>query len=639
MKKKLLIFLLLALSALAILASCKGSEGDVTDPLTDGTKEPIGSKDITTETESTNTPETDAPIEEEPFIHSFYDLNKNSNELLSHGTDTRFSCLELDYRTYGTLDYSKGYEFEIKAFYPRIKKLPNGEYILFFQNGQHGTSVYYTTSPDAKAWATPTLFLRQNEETGYYATLDALVLNNGELLTVCSYRKRCTAPDSYVLHPEENGLIMRKSSDNGKTWTDEKKIYIGTNWEPSILQLESGEIQVYFTNTTSYLKVPTINDNSTGTVIIRSFDNGETWTSDMSRTYSGQIVSQTATRIADGIQLYTDQMPVAIKMLGSDKIMLAIETRIRDEKGNDSFTISVSFSDDNWKTPLDPSSEGPKEKLNNIQTAAGGPYLSQFISGEIICSFSYQGMFRYRIFDATGKNYSDIQTNMTRLSGSLWSSTEVVDTHSLYVAMEDRTTKNGALAKSVIKYGKMNLNHSIESKKTAPVIDGLTSDWSMNDEAFFVGCESQAQASYRVTADDEYLYFLFERLDYDIMSKGDEMGIRFAGIDQKDFYRIDFDINGVTNFCNMMDKPYELPEGCFAIKAYGTVDDPSDEDIGFTVEFKVPLSLIEGRHSEFVVMPILQNYDNEDTADRTGYSPTYMTNGDKSTWLHVDIAD
>ncbi len=622
MKKKLFFILALAICAILVIAGC-ANEPESTQPTqTDAeTEQPI------------------SPEEEESSVHSFYELNKNSNELLSHGTDNRFSCIELDYRTYGELDYSTGYEFEIKAFYPRMKKLPNGEYILFFQNGQHGTSVYYTTSTDAKNWAKPTLFLRQNEETGYYATLDAIVLNNGELLTVCSYRKRCTAPDSYVLHPEQNGIIMRKSSDNGKTWTDEKKIYIGTNWEPSILQLESGEIQVYFTNTTSYLKVPTIKDNSTGTAIIRSFDNGETWSSDLSKTYSGQIVSQTATRIVDGIQLYTDQMPVALKMLGSDKIMLAVETRVRDEKGNDSFTISISFSDDNWKTPLDPKSEGPAEKLNNIQMSAGGPYLSQFISGEIICSFSYQGHFRYRIFDATGKNYSDIQTNMTRLSGSLWSSTEVVDTHSLYACMEDRTSENGSLVKSVIKYGKFNLNHSIKSKKTTPTLDGLSNDWNMNDEAFFVGSESQAQASYRVTADNEYLYFLFERLDYDIMSEGDEMGIRFAGIDQKDFYRIDFNINGVTNFCTMLDKPMELPEDCVATKIYGTPDDPSDEDIGFTVEVKIPLSLIEGSHNEFVVMPILKNYDNEQTTDREGYSPTYMTNGDKSTWLHVDITD
>lgn len=48
--------------------------------------------------------------------------------------------------------------------------------------------------------------------------------------------------------PQSNGIMMRRSSDNGRTWSTAQIIYQGTTWEPYALQLRSGEIQVYFTD-------------------------------------------------------------------------------------------------------------------------------------------------------------------------------------------------------------------------------------------------------------------------------------------------------------------------------------------------------------------------------------------------------
>ncbi len=38
------------------------------------------------------------------------------------------------------------------ANYPRIKKLPNGQYILFWHNNSVGANVFYTRSSDLKNW-------------------------------------------------------------------------------------------------------------------------------------------------------------------------------------------------------------------------------------------------------------------------------------------------------------------------------------------------------------------------------------------------------------------------------------------------------------------------------------------------------
>ncbi len=68
----------------------------------------------------------------------------------------------------------------------------------------------------------------------------------------------------------------------GQTWGEEQIIYKGSNWEPQILQLPDGEIQVYFTHGGPKIQpqmeagIPTSQMvPSSGTAIIRSKDNGK----------------------------------------------------------------------------------------------------------------------------------------------------------------------------------------------------------------------------------------------------------------------------------------------------------------------------------------------------------------------------
>lgn len=78
--------------------------------------------------------------------------------------------------------------------------------------------------------------------------------------------------------------MMRRSSDNGRTWSTAQIIYQGTTWEPYALQLRSGEIQVYFTDSE-----PLTADS--GTAMLRSMDNGADmdgrWKGDPSKDWTG----------------------------------------------------------------------------------------------------------------------------------------------------------------------------------------------------------------------------------------------------------------------------------------------------------------------------------------------------------------
>src|SRR5690606_24457514 len=120
------------------------------------------------------------------------ELNKGDVELNSHADFTSRSSLKMNYRTYvGIGKDGLGVD---NPRYPRIKKLPNGTYIMFFHNAPQsiGASIDYAVSNDLKTW-TPKGKIYKNykiidskgeENERRYANCDALVLSNGDLIAV-----------------------------------------------------------------------------------------------------------------------------------------------------------------------------------------------------------------------------------------------------------------------------------------------------------------------------------------------------------------------------------------------------------------------------------------------------------------------
>ena len=80
---------------------------------------------------------------------------------------------------------------------------------------------------------------------------------------------------------KDNGLAIKTSSDEGKSWTMEKRINVGTCWEPRPLVLPSGRVIIYYTDSCPYIEgvwsSPVI---SSGVSYIYSDDNGKTWKPD-----------------------------------------------------------------------------------------------------------------------------------------------------------------------------------------------------------------------------------------------------------------------------------------------------------------------------------------------------------------------
>ena len=105
---------------------------------------------------------------------------------------------------------------------------------MFYHNNQIGASCSYATSMDFKTWSYKGKVFTNYSITDSkgekndrrYSNCDGLVLSNGDILTVASYR----ANNGYRDLPKDAGIEMRRSTDNGVTWSEPVSVYQGVNW-------------------------------------------------------------------------------------------------------------------------------------------------------------------------------------------------------------------------------------------------------------------------------------------------------------------------------------------------------------------------------------------------------------------------
>jgi len=301
--------------------------------------------------------------------------------------------------------------------YPRMIQLHDNSLICVYEVG--GGSIECIKSADlGNNWSVPVVIAsRQN---GINMTVpEILELNDHSLLASYNPRPSPITPSNHF------GIRTKKSYDGGLTWKDERLLYeAGTKfedgcWEPSQVQLPSGEIQLFFSDEGIYT-----NSNEQNISIFKSMDNGLTWTT------QPQIVSFRAGR--------RDGMPVPILLKDKNEILFSIE-----DNGVGEFKPSIIRTTiaDNWKTIAGGTSPNRNAALarplhDNIY--AGAPYLRQLKTGETILSYqgtegrnrdwSHSCMF-VAIGDAEGRNFTNqsIPFNVPLNKQGLWNSLCVLD--------------------------------------------------------------------------------------------------------------------------------------------------------------------------------------------------------------------
>ncbi|MCM1502686.1 MAG: glycoside hydrolase [Bacteroidales bacterium] len=554
-------------------------------------------------------------VEEEPAmtdITSIYSLNRKEGFVNSHHSDWKYSFIETDFRsTYRFVDPVLTAKL---AYYPRIKQLANGGYMLSYQQNNSAHDVYYGLSYDFKNWDFKDRHLFEKvpfkeidancplPETSkiLYSSADYMVLADGDILAFAAYRFN----PSYTQHTDWCGIMIRRSTDNGKTWSTPRRIFQGSAcWEPSGLQLESGEIHIYYTRAN-----PSIGDS--GTALLRSTDNGETWED------VGYVIRQAAGTGTDGVTpIYTDQMPVAIRLNETGRIAIALESRFgRTATAEDKYHISMAWCDDNWASGgLTGSQVGPADRANNIFLNEAAPYLVQFPSGETVLSTGINKVHNIRMGNARADQFSSPYPVCA--GPGVWGSIDVADSHVLLSAFNYRATDNADTYGIEIR--RHILNHRINASEFTPAMTGSSTHWENVDDALFIGSEMYTQTVFRFAYDEENIYCLVERSDESLTAE-DGMTLMFQSGNTTGSPLI-LEITSSPDKGTMLCNNSQVK---FRPNVLGEYDGIADDE-GVVIEIAIPKSLVNIVNDRLLFNAVVKDADGQDTftgLDATNYN-------------------
>lgn len=562
------------------------------------------------------------------------DLNKTSVEASHVNDDYTTSSMEENRRAQVTLNYmTTGYTQYNKAYYPRILKLRDDLYLLFYHNTSTGGDIYWTTSKDGVNWEKPQYFYDNSDKKivleggpndGYKDTFmavnaDAVQLKSGDILATYTIR----VSKGYHNYPQHNGVVVvrGKISEDGKiTWGEHKQVYYGSGWEPFIWQRDDGRIEIYWSCGTYYMRKYGYDSEhrSNGTGLIWSDDDGYTWTPNVQpgdtnyyqpfmvfSQFLGNKVHTLHTELGE-LPWGCAQMPAATRLYNG-KTLLAAEVKLL----TGSFSISYTISRDGgyWEHDLkDGATTNGSDYRENFPGA--GPYLATFPSGEVLLTYHYDsGNTYYKMGAPDGSEFDETKLRAVVDGNGMWAGTELVGGHKVLCVTQ---RKNDTTDVSGIVLAHLYLNHRTNAKKMTPTLDGNDGEWKDNTDALFVGSASQAQITVQTAHDDSNVYFCINRLD-DYLTDKDTVTV-CVGVGTLEYYKVDVAADGSVTVSHVKNATVRstFDGGKAAVRIVGTVDNNSDKDEGVCIEVSVPKSKVglAGKTS-FTISPSLMNIDGE----------------------------
>ena len=550
---------------------------------------------------------TNSSVPKKLELTSFSRLNQGKDELNSHAADWKLSSLKMDYRTFVSL--GSGVTTTPEPTYGRMIRLQDGSYILMCQdradNYGNGRNVYWATSPDMKEWTAKGVLFKSrtvtnglgNEDTRMYTNGNGFVKKNGDILLFASYRNAKSYGNYNCRY--EHGIEMIRSTDGGKTWSQPYEIHHGPNWEAMILELATGELQCFFSESR-----PWISGSHSGTSMVRSTDGGITWTPSVKNADPLRIIRHTWYSKQQNKWLFTDQMPALVILNGSNQFAGAFESAYVNDETGKHFKIAFAWSPKDGKWDYITGDEGdgsgfdvksakvgPAERALDLWVGVG-PDLKQFPSGETVLTYTdTQPYQRMRIGDSEARNWNEPFISLPGVKGS-WGAMCMKNNHEVVALM-----RNSADASDVkMAMASLCLNHNIKASSHSVKVDGDNADWLPTDEALFVGSKCQAQATLRCSADADNIYFLIECLDENV-SKDDYVQVFLAPADQTTLntksFRAKIGLSGLRNQGGYAGGWLEQDKGTSAAVSYdATLSSKSDTDNGWLAEIAVPRSAV-----------------------------------------------
>lgn len=255
---------------------------------------------------------------------------------------------------------------EYFAEYGRAKRYNGDTVILIYHAGPKGhewDNIFMRKSFDnGKSWTPEKCIVKDDQQSRYsgFSTPDLLVLKNKWLMLAYTGKG---IPDDSV----HNNLQVRISKDAGETWSKPSIVALGRSWEPGMLQLPSGEIQLYFSNEILSTKAAK-GRHEQKVLMIRSRNNGANWT-------PPKMVAFTPGR--------RDGMPVPLLLNDHKGIIIPVEA----VENITSPEIIWSSEEANWNYASVGTKDNGRRWIASVDPVWGGaPCVVQLSTGETIIS-------------------------------------------------------------------------------------------------------------------------------------------------------------------------------------------------------------------------------------------------------------
>jgi hypothetical protein len=252
------------------------------------------------------------------------------------------------------------------ADYGRIHRAADGNLIIAYGCGPDAnrtrTNIVIRRSTDnGSTWSAPQIVMNgigQNNYSGF-ANPEILVMQNGWLMLAFEGKGK---PDDN----DHNNMQLLISKDNGLTWGDSKIVAKGRGWEPGMIQLPDGEIEMFWSSEAKWWPS---NDVQQEILLSRSKDNGTTWSVPVTVAY------------ANGMR---DGMPTPVILKDNKGMLFTIES-IRDNKSPYVIWSSMAAR---WNYQTLGSAANGRRWLATAENIFGAaPHIIQLPTGETLISF------------------------------------------------------------------------------------------------------------------------------------------------------------------------------------------------------------------------------------------------------------
>ncbi|MCH5219145.1 MAG: exo-alpha-sialidase [Muribaculaceae bacterium] len=283
--------------------------------------------------------------------YSTFEVDKTVKPV-THGIDwdnTNLICLTPD---------------KLQVEYPRMCRVDENKILLAYHGGENDAwhNCYLSKSYDnGRTWTdAEEIFNKTNTflGSGYWRIVNPEMtrLANGWVILTCVANA----------NPETNfncKVLATISKDGGESWSDPIVVGRGRTWEPQVVQLPNGELELLVSSEATWWEQGgALNQEIVST---RSTDNGLTWTQYKRASYKAGA---------------RDGMPVAVVMQGNKGVVFIEES----VNGGIPPTIQHRDLDKEWDTLAWNAQDDKDRWRTGFKTGAGAPYMIQLPTGEFL---------------------------------------------------------------------------------------------------------------------------------------------------------------------------------------------------------------------------------------------------------------